>query len=144
MIEAALADAGLTIADVDGIATGGMPTGLAEYLGIAPTFVDGTMVGGSSYEVHVEHAAAAIAAGLCEVVVGVYASTPRGDRAPRQRRAASAGSPAPTRWPSGSCRTACACRWPRTRSRPAATWRSTGRRPSSSRRSRSTPGAGPR
>ena len=39
------------------------------------------MVGGSSYELHVEHAAAAIAAGLCDVVVGVYASTPRGPTA---------------------------------------------------------------
>ncbi len=37
-------------------------------------------MGGSSFEVHVEHAAAAIATGLCEVVVGVYASTPRQDR----------------------------------------------------------------
>jgi acetyl-CoA acetyltransferase len=80
MIQTALADAGLTIADVDGIAYGGMPTGLAEYLGVRPRFLDGTMVGGSSYELHVEHAAAAIAAGLCEVVVGVYAATPRGDR----------------------------------------------------------------
>jgi acetyl-CoA acetyltransferase len=54
--------------------------GLAEYLGIHPRFTDSTNTGGSSYEIHVEHAAAAIAAGLCEVVVGVYASTPRGDR----------------------------------------------------------------
>jgi acetyl-CoA acetyltransferase len=38
------------------------------------------MTGGSSYEVHLEHAAAAIAAGLCDVVVSVYAATPRGDR----------------------------------------------------------------
>src|ERR1700750_2126948 len=45
MIRAALADAGLTIADVDGIAYGGMPTGLAEYLGVRPRFLDGTMVG---------------------------------------------------------------------------------------------------
>jgi acetyl-CoA acetyltransferase len=81
MIRAALDDAGLTLADVDGIAAAGMPTGLAEYLGVRPTYLDGTMVGGSSYELHVEHAAAAIAAGLCDVVVGVYASTPRGDRA---------------------------------------------------------------
>ncbi len=43
------------------------------------------MTGGSSYEVHLEHAAAAIAAGLCDVVVSVYASTPRGDRS-RGRR----------------------------------------------------------
>ena len=38
------------------------------------------MTGGSSFEVHAEHAAAAIAAGLCDVVVSVYASTPRSDR----------------------------------------------------------------
>jgi acetyl-CoA acetyltransferase len=80
VIGAALDDAGLTIDDVDGIAAGGMPTGTAEYFAIQPRYVDGTMVGGSSYELHVEHAAAAIAAGLCDVVVGVYAATPRSDR----------------------------------------------------------------
>ena len=81
MVREALADAGLTVDDVDGVCYGGMPPGLAEYLGIHARFVDGTMTGGSSYEIHVEHAAAAIAAGLCDVVVGVYAATPRGDRA---------------------------------------------------------------
>ena len=81
MVREALADAGLTLDDVDGVCYGGMPPGIAEYLGVHPRFVDGTMTGGSSYELHVEHAAAAIAAGLCEVVVGVYAATPRGDRA---------------------------------------------------------------
>jgi len=81
MVREALADAGLTVDDVDGVCYGGMAPGIAEYLGIHPRFVDGTMTGGSSYELHVEHAAAAIAAGLCEVVIGVYAATPRGDRA---------------------------------------------------------------
>jgi acetyl-CoA acetyltransferase len=81
VVRSALDDAGLTLADVDGVATAGMPGGFAEYLGIHPRYLDGTMVGGSSYELHVEHAAAAIASGLCEVVVSVYASTPRGDRA---------------------------------------------------------------
>ncbi len=80
MIREALADAGLTLADVDGICCSGMATGIAEYLDLHPRFVDGTFVGGSSFEVHVEHTAAAIAAGLCDVVVGVYASTPRQDR----------------------------------------------------------------
>ncbi|MDZ4827114.1 MAG: acetyl-CoA acetyltransferase [Actinomycetota bacterium] len=80
MIREALADAGLTIADVDGVCYGGMVTGMTEFLDVRARFVDGTMVGGSSYEIHVEHAAAAIAAGLCEVVVGVYAATPRRDR----------------------------------------------------------------
>ncbi|MGO9876462.1 MAG: acetyl-CoA acetyltransferase [Acidimicrobiia bacterium] len=81
MVREALADAGLGVEDVDGICYGGAAPGIAEYLGIHPKFVDGTMTGGSSYEIHVEHAAAAIGAGLCEVVVGVYAATPRGDRA---------------------------------------------------------------
>ena len=80
MIRQALDDAGLTLDDVDGVACAGAPAGLAEFLGIRPRYLDGTTVGGSSYELHVEHAAAAIAAGLCDVVVGVYASTPRSNR----------------------------------------------------------------
>jgi acetyl-CoA acetyltransferase len=80
MIREALDDAGLTLADVDGVCHAVAPAALAEFLGIQPRYLDGTMVGGSSYELHVEHAAAAIASGLCDVVVGVYASTPRGDR----------------------------------------------------------------
>ena len=92
MIKAALDDAGLTVADVDGVTCAGMPAGLAEYLGIHPRYVDGTQVGGSSFELHVEHAAAAIAAGLCEVVVGVYAATPRGDRERAKARASGAGN----------------------------------------------------
>ena len=80
VIAEALEDAGLTLADVDGVCCSGPPMGLAEYLGIQPNFLDGTFVGGSSFELHIEHAAAAIAAGLCEVVVVVYAQTPRRDR----------------------------------------------------------------
>ena len=80
VIREALADAGLTLADVDGVCHGQSSVGLAEYLGIHPRFTESTNTGGSSYEIHVEHAAAAIAAGLCDVVIGVYASTPRSDR----------------------------------------------------------------
>jgi len=80
MVFEALDDAGLTLADVDGLCCTGNVTGLAEYLGIHPRFLDGTMVGGSSFQLHVEHAAAAIAAGVCDVVVSVYAATPRSDR----------------------------------------------------------------
>jgi acetyl-CoA acetyltransferase len=88
VIKQALDDAGLTLADVDGVCHSASSMGLAEYLGIHPTFTDSTNTGGSSFEVHAEHAAAAIAAGLCEVVVSVYASTPRSDRRdgkPRRR-----------------------------------------------------------
>jgi len=89
MISEALRDAGLTVADVDGVCHAQSSVGLAEYLGIHPTFTDSTNTGGSSFEVHAEHAAAAINAGLCDVVVSVYASTPRGDR----RRGARRGRP---------------------------------------------------
>jgi len=80
MISQALADAGLKLSDVDGIFTTGfmMPAlDIAQHLGIHPRYADNTMTGGSSFETHVEHAAAAITVGLCEVAVIVYASTPR-------------------------------------------------------------------
>jgi acetyl-CoA acetyltransferase len=77
MIAEALDDAGLTLDDVDGVCHAQSSMGLAEYLGIHPTFTDSTNTGGSSFEVHAEHAAAAINAGLCDVVVSVYAANPR-------------------------------------------------------------------
>jgi acetyl-CoA acetyltransferase len=82
MIREALDDAGLTIDDVDAVfsnsGAGWAPTlELAEYLGISPRWTDSTNTGGSSFEIHVEHAAAAIALGLCDVAVVVYAATPR-------------------------------------------------------------------
>src|SRR6202050_5260649 len=86
MVLDALDDAGLTLADVDGGCHPQSAVAFAEYLGIHPGFTESTMTGGSSYEVHVEHAAAAIASGVCDVVVSVYASTPRSDRTPRRSR----------------------------------------------------------
>lgn len=84
MVREALDDAGLSLADVDGICAnnglGWAPSmELAERLGIAPRWTDSTQTGGSSPEIHVQHAAAAIALGLAEVVVVVYAATPRSD-----------------------------------------------------------------
>lgn len=85
VITAAVADAGLSLRDVDGLCTctGGAlmhSVELAEYLGITPRFTDATQTGGASYGLYVEHAAAAIAAGEAETVVIVYASTPRAAR----------------------------------------------------------------
>ena len=66
----AIQDAGLTAKDIDGVACAGQsPVAVAQYLGITPTYVDGTSVGGCSFMLHVRHAAAAIAAGMCEVVL---------------------------------------------------------------------------
>ena len=68
----ALADAGIDKSEVDGFMslTGALPpVELAEYLGLRPNWVDSTGHGGSIWEFMVEHAAAAIAQGLVEVVV---------------------------------------------------------------------------
>jgi acetyl-CoA acetyltransferase len=66
----AMKDAGLKPSDIDGIATAGeTPVTLAHYLGITPTWADGTAVGGCSFMLHVRHATAAIAAGLCKTVL---------------------------------------------------------------------------
>jgi acetyl-CoA acetyltransferase len=65
----AMADCGLGPKDIDGVATTGRPTDLAHYLGITPTWADGTSVGGCSFMLHVRHAAAAINEGLCETVL---------------------------------------------------------------------------
>ena len=75
---AALADCGLTPADVDGIATAGeSPVDVAHYLGITPRWVDATSVGGCSYMLHVRHAAAAISAGIVDVVLITHGESGR-------------------------------------------------------------------
>jgi len=83
-VNRALADAGLTLADVDGLFTASsynaFPTlTLAEYLGIHPRHMDSTALGGCSFIAQLGHAAAAIEAGLCEVAVVAYGSTQRSD-----------------------------------------------------------------
>jgi acetyl-CoA acetyltransferase len=66
----AIDDAGITRDDIDGVAcVGEGPPGLADYLGIVPTWLDGTFVGGCSFLVHLHHAAAAIEAGMAKVIV---------------------------------------------------------------------------
>jgi acetyl-CoA acetyltransferase len=50
------------------------PVSMAEYLGIEHRYIDSTMVGGSSFEFHVQHAAAAIRQGLCDTVLVTYGS----------------------------------------------------------------------
>ena len=78
----ALDDAGLTLSDVDGLFTGSafhyMPTlSAAEYLGIRPSYSDGSMVGGSSFVMHLLNAAMALEAGLCNVALICYGSNQR-------------------------------------------------------------------
>ena len=88
--KAALDEAGLGMAEVDGLLTAGiwgvpgpgslMTITLGEYLGIRPRFVDGTNIGGSAFEAHVAHAAMAIESGYCDVALISYGSTQRSER----------------------------------------------------------------
>jgi acetyl-CoA acetyltransferase len=78
----AVADAGLTKDDIDGFGGHGTllpPVEVSEYLGLQPTWVDATNVGGSSWEVMARHAADAISAGDVDVVLLTYGSTARSD-----------------------------------------------------------------
>ena len=74
----AFADCGLGPKDIDGVATAGQsPTEIAHYLGITPRWVDGTAVGGCSFMIHVRHAAAALAEGLCDTVLITHGESGR-------------------------------------------------------------------
>lgn len=83
--QSALVDAGIEKRRVDGLFCAGrwgrMHLGeIAEYLRIKPTYSEGTVIGGSSFEFHLGHAAAAIKTGLCNVALILYGSTQRSRR----------------------------------------------------------------
>jgi len=80
----ALEDAGLGLRDVDGFFCSRDAPGLggftmADYLGLRVKHVDNTETGGSSYLIHVAHAAQAIAAGKCSVALITLAGRPRSE-----------------------------------------------------------------
>ena len=82
--QGALADAGLSLHDVDGYFCAGDAPGLgalsmADYMGLQCRHVDSTDTGGSSYLLHVSHAAQAIAAGKCNVALITLAGRPRSE-----------------------------------------------------------------
>ena len=69
-MQRALDDAGLGLKDVDGLfcaTTQGRTSAmsLVEYLGLPNAYTDSTIVGGSSFEIHVAHAQAALEARWC-------------------------------------------------------------------------------
>lgn len=80
-VSRALTDAGLSLNDVDGIATNNLgrfpTTALADYLGLRPSWVDSSFVGGSAFELYLARAVQAIEAGQASVVVIAYASNQR-------------------------------------------------------------------
>jgi acetyl-CoA C-acetyltransferase len=80
----ALLDAGLNKKDVDGYfcagdAPGLGPLSMVDYMGLKVRHVDSTDTGGSSYLVHVAHAAQAIALGKCSVALITLAGRPRSE-----------------------------------------------------------------
>ncbi len=79
---AAVADAGLKMSDIDGLCTASVgstmwPMPVIEYLGIRPSFIEGTMVGGSSFIAHLLPAMHALQSGQCNAVLVCYGSTQR-------------------------------------------------------------------
>lgn len=86
----ALADAGLTLADVDGYFCAGDAPGagafsMVDYLGLRLRHVDTTETGGCSYIQLVAHAAQAIALGKCSVALITLAGRPRSEQLARPR-----------------------------------------------------------
>ncbi|MEV0592771.1 acetyl-CoA acetyltransferase [Nonomuraea cavernae] len=83
-VSRALADAGLSLRDVDGLATTGVSrfsaTQLADYFGLRPRWTDSTFAGGSAFEMFVARATQAIQAGQAETVVISFASNQRSAR----------------------------------------------------------------
>ncbi|MEJ1170369.1 thiolase [Variovorax sp. CCNWLW235] len=78
----AVADAGLAMKDIDGLCTASasatmwaMP--VVEYLGLRPTYIDSTMLGGSSFIAHLLPAMQALASGQCNAVLVCYGSAQR-------------------------------------------------------------------
>ena len=82
--QGALADAGLKKDDIDGYFCAGDAPGMggismANYMGLKLKHIDSTDTGGSSYLLHVGHAAEAIAAGKCNVALITLSGRPRSE-----------------------------------------------------------------
>jgi acetyl-CoA C-acetyltransferase len=80
----AIEDAGLKNTDIDGYFCAGDAPGLGglnmvNYMGLKVRHIDSTDTGGSSYLLHVAHAAQAIALGKCNVALITLAGRPRSE-----------------------------------------------------------------
>jgi acetyl-CoA acetyltransferase len=79
---AAVADAGLKMSDIDGLCTASVTSTMwtlpvTEYLGLNPRYVNGTMLGGSSFIAHLLQAMQALQSGQCTAVLVCYGSVQR-------------------------------------------------------------------
>ncbi len=81
-VERAMADAGVTKGEIDGVFAvvdrAQLPvTAVCEYLGIRPKVMEGSMIGGSSFVHFLQWAALSLQAGLCDVALIAYGSNAR-------------------------------------------------------------------
>ena len=79
---AAVADAGLKMSDIDGLCTASVTSTMwtlpvTEYLGLNPRYVNGTMLGGSSFIAHLLPTMQALQSGQCNAVLVCYGSVQR-------------------------------------------------------------------
>ena len=92
----ALAEAGLSLRDVDGLFANYMgeqsTVQVGEYLGVQPRYADSSDFGGGTFEAFVHHAMLALAAGRCDVALIAYASRQRSKRSRRVHYSSSAGT----------------------------------------------------
>jgi len=97
----ALQDAGLSVDDIDGYLCAGDAPGMgglsmAEYMNLRKLrYIDSTDTGGSSYVIHVGHAADMIAQGKCDVCLITLAGRPRAEGMQTGTAVRSAGSGVP-------------------------------------------------
>lgn len=89
----AVADAGLTLRDIDGLATANLnaamwPLNVVEYLGIRPRFIEGTNIGGAAFVAQMTHAMHALVSGECNAVLVCYGSTQKTSTMARRERLA--------------------------------------------------------
>jgi acetyl-CoA acetyltransferase len=87
----AVQDAGLSMRDIDGLATAHLsasmwPLNVAEYLGLRPTFVEGTTLGGSAFVGQMLQAAHALIHGECSAVLVCYGSNQKTSSVSRRQR----------------------------------------------------------
>lgn len=82
-------DAGISLKDIDGYfcdadVPGLGPLAMVDYMGLKLKHFDSTESGGSSYLLHVSHAAQAIAAGKCNIALITMAGRPRSELAAKK------------------------------------------------------------
>ena len=80
-INTLLNEAGISLKDVDGLATNGVErfstVGMSEYLGISPRWTESSFLGGSSYLTFIKRAIDAVESGYCNIAVVSYGSNQR-------------------------------------------------------------------